>query len=319
MEKSRWVGIIGILLGALVSLLSAELKDSFFPNNNYFLFFIIILTLIFSILFFDLHVYFFDKYRINRRWKNPIMVGVLNGWIDNLNKKKRCTITNYPFEEWKTELDNFSLNGRKKFNTNPICIKQLSNKYAIIINPFGEIHLDENRRTLYTLYNKIFKFIQEGGIYVCTGGIPFYYVWHEILGDKFDTTPLVIDVDQGRISQFRHFYTTIFTKEFGVKFNGLPSQIVTVNQNPEDIQYFGNLINVGGSNQINDFRSALEKKYIIPALRANINDSEVYPLFVVPYDNGYLMVTGMSLQSNVEFLKLVNALSNFSDYLINNK
>jgi len=319
MEKSRWVGIIGILLGTLISLLSAELKESFFIDSNYFLYIILILTLVFSLLFFDLHTYLFDKYRKNRRWKNPIMVGVLNGWINNLNKKKRCTKTNYPFDEWKKELDNFSLNGKKKFKTNPICIKQLSNKYAIIINPFGEIHLDENRRTLYTLYNKIFKFIQEGGVYVCTGGIPFYYVWHEILGDKFDTTPLVIDVDQGRIIPFRYFYTTIFTKEFGVKFNDLPSRIVTVYQNPEDIKYFGNLLNVGGGNQISEFRSAIENKYIIPALRANIDDNEMYPLFVVPYDKGYLMVAGMSLQSNVEFIKLVNALSNFSDFIINNK
>lgn len=319
MEKGRWIGTLGILLGVLVSLLSDELKNSFFTNNNNFIFFIFVLTLISALLFFDLHVYLLEKYRKSRRWKFPIIVGVLNGWIDNLNKKKRCTLTSYPFEEWKNELDSFLLNGRKKFNTNPICVKQLSNKFAVIINPFNEIHLDENRRTLSTLFNKIFKFIQEGGIFVCTGGIPFYYVWHEILGDRFDTTPLVIDVDQGRISQFRHFHTTIFTKEFGVKFNGTPSQSVSIYQNPEDIEYFGNLINVGGSNHITEFRSALETKYIIPALRANIDGNEVYPLFVVPYDRGYLMVTGMSLQSNVEFLKLVNALSNFSDYLINNK
>ena len=162
-----------------------------------------------------------------------------------------------------------------------------------------------------------------GGIFICTGGIPFYYVWNEILGKCIDTTPEQIDLERGRLHQFRPFLSTIFTKEFGVDFNGFPSQNVPIFQTQEDINIFGDLLREGGSNIIDEFRSAFPSNRIIPALRTHYpmptedkdtNEIEMWPLYVVPYDKGYLMVSGMRLH-NVEFSKMIKAIDNFSTYI----
>jgi len=249
---------------------------------------------------------------------------VFNGWIDNRSNKKKCEETDFTDKEWKEKLEEISINNHKKFKVFDICLKQNFLKYAIIINPFGEIHLDENIRTLSTLYNRVLKYIQEGGIFICTGGIPFYYVWNEILGIFIDTTPEQIELERGRIRQFRPFISTIFTKEFSVNFNGFPSLNLPVFQRQDDINIFGDLRMEGGSQIVDEFRSALPSNRIIPALRTlypmtteegDTEEKEMWPLYVVPYNKGYLMVLGMRLH-NVEFSKMIKAIDNFTTYIL---
>ena len=243
MEKERLTGIIGIILGTLISIFAEEIKTIFPETIKYSFGIMIFIFMLFSIfLFFDFHTHIFSIYNKWKRWKSPIQVAVLNGLVNNKENKKRCTESKYQYRDWKNELEKYKNNNKDKFKISKICATQLSSKYTIIINPYHEIHFDKNRQTLDTFYNIILNYLKEGGIYVCTGGIPFYYVWHDVLGKPIDTTPKNIELEQGTLREFRAFSDTIFAKEFGVHFNGLDSAPAKVFQNSEDVAIFGNIV-----------------------------------------------------------------------------
>lgn len=327
MERDQQLGILGIIIGTLLTYLIDNIKINYSLIYNFIDYLIYPLFIISLILFLNLHNRIIDEYYKLTRWNYPVKVAVYNGLINNSKPKKRCEKTNFNDDSWKTHLESIIIDTKKKFKVDKISVSQISNKYTIIINPFGEIHLDENNRTLNTLYNNILNFIKEGGIYVCTGGIPFYYIWDEILGILVDTTQLTVELDQGKVNQFRVWDNTIFTNIFGLRFNGDKSTPAEVFQNDSDKEYFGDLDMIGGSNTIIEFRSAIDKNIILPALRTHfphidregkISRAEVYPLYVLPYDKGYLMVAGMSLDQ-VGFNKMVSALSTFTNYIKKSK
>jgi hypothetical protein len=76
--------------------------------------------------------------------------------------------------------------------------------------------------------------------------------------------------------------------------------IFQTQQANEDIQYVGNLGQVGGTNQVFVFRPVMTiTRCCIPFLRANIpNFGEVYPIAGIPYDRGLLIVCGMDLSTS---------------------
>lgn len=311
MRKDRLAGMIGIILGALLGIFAEEIRQ--YGSAHLWVLYLCMIILI--ILFFDVHSSILRRYHQWRRWKIPVKVGIMNGLVSNSKPKMRCQQANYKFEEWKDTLMSIRVDRKNKFKIFQMCAQQISDKYALIINPFGEIHFDENRRALPT-FEKILRYIENGGVFVCTGGIPFYYVWHDVLGKPIDTTPKQVEVDVGQLRQFRIFSDTLYTREFGVTFNGRPSVSTKVYQRKEDVKIFGDLVLEGGSDLVYEFRSA-EKDNVVPALRTIIDEKEMYPLYAVPYGKGYLLVAGMSLTtSGVEFKKMVKAISSLTDYLL---
>lgn len=119
---------------------------------------------------------------------------------------------------------------------------------------------------------------------------------------------------QLKFAHLRPFSNTIFSKEFGVTFNPGNGALVQVYQKIEDIEKFGDITLEGGSDIVNEFRSAVNAKEVIPVISTRKDDKEIFPLYVVPYKDGYLIIAGMNLAS-VEFKKLVKTTSNFVDYL----
>jgi hypothetical protein len=90
---------------------------------------------------------------------------------------------------------------------------------------------------------------------------------------------------------------------------------VEVYQKDEDKRIAGDLVNVGGSNKIQEFRAIV--KNCIPLLRASRPEpefKEIYPIAAVPYGWGYLITAGVNMVSLAEFEKLVVAVDNFCNW-----
>lgn len=255
-----------------------------------------------------------------RRIISPIKVGVLKPFFDESKKGTACKIQFSANSGWLDFFNRIDAE-KKQFDVEEINWSDISGKYLIVINPFGEIFLENDKRN-FTTYEKIKDFIAEGGIFCCTGGFPFYYFWNEILGKEIDTTPKTRRVDEklGLIMDPRYFIDSLITQDFGVKIPGFPEK-PTLNhsyQEEADKEYFGDLTAVGGFDLVWEFRSISEKTdNAIPGLRIKGKDENRYALAAVPYGKGFIIVTGMAPSAGeVEFKKLTEGLVSFSKLVV---
>jgi len=113
------------------------------------------------------------------------------------------------------------------------------------------------------------------------------------------------------------FPGTLFWKEFNALTTSDGPCSLEVYQNDEDMRVAGDLVNVGESNKVQEFRALRkETKNCIPMLRASCAEfGEIYPIAAVRCDWGYLVIGGMQTKSTVEFKKLAVAVDNFCDYV----
>src|SRR6266516_676139 len=109
------------------------------------------------------------------------------------------TRTNYGPEEWESWL--FA----RGFATKRTSIRQVGTPEEgpptiATVNPFGEDYPEEEPESLRSL-GRIVEYVEQGGIFVCTGGWPFYYA-NSPRGRVADGTRLSqlfhVDVDSGQ-------------------------------------------------------------------------------------------------------------------------
>jgi hypothetical protein len=242
-------------------------------------------------------------------------MGVLRGYVDDLKKGTECKSMFSGNNDWFKYFKTITHKNKVLFDTKEIYWTEISSKYAVILNPFGEIYLEEDKRNFVT-YEKIKEFIAGGGIFCCTGGFPFYYYWDQTTGLPIDTTPKTRITTSTGLQDIRLFFDSFVTKDFGAIIINFPPQPTLANvyqDKKPDIAFFGDLLNIGGSNQVLEFRSLSEgTRGLIPGLRIRHGDETKFPLAAISYGEGYLIIAGMNVRTNVEFSKLATGISNFA-------
>jgi len=173
-------------------------------------------------------------------------------------------------------------------------------------------------------------------------GFPFFYGWNVREGKRIPIVeeklmiPSSIRVKLDRLSgevkklivkQFKLvllFSGSLFWREFdAVTTSDTPIHsgpyLLEVYQKDEDKQIVGDLVNIGESNKVWEFRAVTGKtKNLIPLLRARRPEpefGEVYPIAAIEHGFGYLIVGGMNLKSENEFERLVVAIDRFCDWI----
>jgi hypothetical protein len=275
--------------------------------------------------------------KMHKKFQTPV-IGIL--------QEPQCenNVDGHPFtsfltNDWNTDLRRLGL------NTEIISVDQISDKYTVVINPYGEVYPERDPIFLLS-FQKIGDYISKGGVFVCAGGVPFFYCWdarthHRITLSK--TLQAYVQIGQNAAGQNvlvpQFFYPPLYSlidtpvnEKFGVSVLGdvqPPANaaqgwqpIFQTNQANEDIQYVGNLGQVGGTNQVHLFRPVMPiTRCCIPFLRVNLpNLGEVYPIAGIPYERGLLMICGMDLNTNAtvgtinvsraEFEKVCSAIAN---------
>lgn len=182
-------------------------------------------------------------------------------------------------------------------------------------------------------FNLLRDYVAEGGILVNTAGFPFFYAWDVMKGkeepvvDVATLIPTNIRVEEGKpiIEKFGvllNFIGSLFWREFDALttsdtpiFSGINE--LEVYQTEEDKKIASDLINVGESNKVYEFRALRkETKGLVPFLRARRPDfGEVYPIAAVKIGFGYLIVGGMHTKTLSEFEKLAVAIDSFCNWL----
>jgi hypothetical protein len=252
-------------------------------------------------------------------------LAILDGYVTGRNEK---VCLNYPFTNnskdfWKKRIETLDKT-LGKFEIVQTNIENISEEFAVVVNPFGEEYPEINRRSKSAFY-VIKNFIEDGGVYVNTAGFPFFYAWDVLEGREYPISeetivlPTSIQIKEDGvpvISEMRtllKFTGTLLFKEF----DAIPaptSKPRPVFQNPEDKEKFGDLI--PKPIEINEFRGMPKStKDCIPIVRAKDElVEEVYPISALKRGNGYLLTAGMNTSGEKEADLFAKALYTFCSW-----
>jgi HEPN domain-containing protein len=259
---------------------------------------------------------------MKRRWKPKIKLAILNGYVTGVDEKK-CS--KYPFTNsnpdfWKNKLQALNSASQNKFEIKEINAAEISEEFAVVVNPFGEVYPEIDLKSKAVFY-LIKDYVEDGGVYVNTAGFPFFYGWNVMEGKEYPISeervilPTTLQVS-GRVitatqvQMFIQFTGTLLYKEF----NAIPAPVSKprkVYQEDEDKTMFGDLI--GNLAEINEFRGLPKHTpNCIPIVRAKDEVvEEVYPISALKRGNGYLLLAGMNTSNDVEADLFVKAIDSF--------
>jgi len=255
-------------------------------------------------------------------------LAILDGFVTGIDEK---ACSKYPFTKasndfWKKKIESLD-KSLGKFDVVSTNIENISEEFAIVLNPFGEEYPEINRKNK-TSFNVIKNFIEDGGIYVNTAGFPFFYAWDVSDGKEYPLTeeitiiPKIIQMKDGvpiafgEMQTLLNFTGTLLFKEFDAipSPNSKPRKVY---QNSEDEKKFGKLANV--EEEIKEFRAMPKNtRDCIPIIRAkDENVEEVYPISALKRGNGYLLIAGMDTSGDREADLFAKALNSFCVWFSN--
>jgi len=275
--------------------------------------------------------------KMERKIQSPIVAILRENQCEN-NIQDRHPYTSFLSADWEAAIRRLNL------ATEIISIDQLSDKYSVVINPYGELYPERDPIKLDS-FRKIKDYIAKGGIFVCAGGAAFFYGWDARNSNRVTFSKQVqgLAPHQGNIFTPIFFYPPVYSlvdilinEHFGVNIIGdIPApQGAAPNWQPifqthsanSDIRYVGNISQVGGTSDCWIFRAAVpETRCCIPFLRSNVpNFGEVFPIAGIPYERGLLILCGMNLSSGAtvarnlnldqtEFEKICSTIANLLD------
>ena len=309
------------LVRALVIVILLAIFTKLYPDpTTYHYFSLLFLILLFYYLIIPLFKSAFLKLSKKFTAIYP-SIGVLNGNIESPTREYKCNRawTEVTSSMWVEGLIKV-LDAKKLKRIKLITTSEITNKFKIIVNPFGDIYPEENKKLHITFY-KICDYIRNGGIFVCTGGS---FCAHQNTKESDIHEWVFTKIVNGAQSLKDSFLYL----EFGIQTTGdffvndqhklkEPTE-VEVYQKDIDKSLCGNIIN--DNIKIKRFRALTPSTSdFIPLIREKSEES--FPVALVRYGDGYLLHAGMHLTSNesIEFsilLQVINFMiqNNFSNF-----
>lgn len=267
------------------------------------------------------------------KFKPPVTIGILNGKLFKLQKeieKIPHPYTDYNSKEWFE-----ALSSDENFNAEYISAKEISSKFDMILNPFGELYPEVDKSNLTTLHS-IVEYIRKGGVFINVAGLPFFYVWD---GEKESLSGPLLQTYKLDKSMFLHkvvFPNAVHLTDcslyqyFGIRTTMFGSSLLDVK--PVSDSFFKHLYKSGNQTKMNEFRSAYRSEspnsVIKPFLKASHKidiydkdkkgnlyikeklDFDCYPISAVSFGKGFLLINGINLKKSwsSDFQKILESI-----------
>lgn len=309
--------LASVFLSTLIAAVSNLLSKDYFLYSSIILLITLIITATYLTFLERIDAYFWKK-SVRRKFRKPLL-GILK------EEKCRYMFTRFTPEDWRNRFC-------EKYKIKTISQCEIDNKFAVIINPYGESYPEEDLMEFKTL-RRIEEYMANGGIFVHAGGLAFFYGWD---GKRNFPTGKELQLYQGTFSSpnsmiMQPIYAqpspyslveTLLRQRFRVATTMSSQSLVQVFQEKEDRNYVGDIEDTGGIRVAMEFRAIREPTpKCIPLLRAKSVFGTVYPIAAIPYGRGYLIVCGMDLNTQLtvmgidldksEFEKIAVMLENF--------
>jgi hypothetical protein len=278
----------------------------FFPTPSIWHYFsVLLIILLCYYLFYSLWKKYFPDIR-GKYIKYFPKIGVLNGSIKGPLREYKCerACTNVTPSMWFLAL-------RKNINRiHYISTSHINNSYTMIINPFGDNFPEEDTK-LHTTFYSICDYVNNGGIFVITGGAFFS---HQNTFHSSNHEWVIIKTHEG----VQSLNDSLLFQEFGIQTTGdslVNGNIVAteplkieIYQKPND-QFFAGKLDL--PKEIKRFRAATSKtSNYIPFITEKNGKS--FPVILVRYGKGYIIHAGIFLESETsdEFKLIITIIDN---------
>lgn len=311
--RSAILGIATLLVGVIITYI-VEINLSLGAS--------VILSAVISILFI-LYFGYDGLYEQYREWKHIKKIKTPSIAIINEDGCESA-YTKFKPHDW------YNFFNDKKYKTSYIRVDRISNKFTVIINPYGEVYPEQelvNRTTL----KKIKEYVDEGGIFVNAGGHPFFWGWdttykeRQVLAKEIETYSIKGNaLEPSLMLNKASLIDTPLFDLFHILCTIDDSIISVVYQNPEDTKVAGKLT-VTEKDEFEVYRAVRRPALqCMPFIRSkwHNNSQECYPIASIRSGRGHLIVAGINLESKRgddfnkwQFDKINTSVINFIEYL----
>jgi hypothetical protein len=261
----------------------------------------------------------------------PIRIGILSGYV-HARKEKPCSY--YPHSkyrkavQWMLDLKGIkSNNDSSLFQASLTPISNLNDgTFSIVINPFGEAYPELGSAEGVCL-RTILSYIQDGGIFINSGGQPFVYSWdvntgnHNLLvnfipmlsylGSNYhEGMPVLSRNESLAIPQ----EALILKKYFDVETEWDHPEKGIVGSIEIEIEFDEILGNDRPKNRAKVYRPIrLFSDNFLPLVHSPRSLwGRVYPVAAIKFGRGYLIHTGLSLDEEREYKLLLDIIKRLS-------
>lgn len=314
--RNIWKDLALLIAGALASVVGAIL---FQPKVDSFPFWILVLAIIVLILYGSgattMALASLKLWRRKGFWFLVPKIGILNdmGW-DAANDETHCWTKVSP-EEWKALLES-KLKTCLKAKVKLINAEKDFDSYIAVLNPYGGVYPENDLKTSQTL-NKIFDYVNKGGIFVNVADIPGYWAYNKILKRRLDATPAIYGIDRTKeggiaITPVRPFMLTPFMEKLGLQVYNTEIGELHI-WNVEFEEEFDDCVRIG---EMTVHRVAVVEKNVIPVIKPRelMPNVDATPLFLVNYGEGSFIISLVfeSSDNNQKIKELIaNVLNRF--------
>lgn len=275
------------------------------------------------------------RIELSFRWdtSRPIKLAILNGYAQDPSTEKACSEYVWTLQQgipfWRDYFSKIKRNEQPKYEVQEINAGEISEEFAVVLNPFGETYPERSMNDRY-IYNQIKLFIKNGGVFVNTAGFPFFYAWDTKKGEKKLISeerlflPKTFDIREGTITikelqEVFSFTGTLFYKDFGAwttydtKTHSGPHEVETF-QTEESKKLFGDL----GISKVHEFRALRkETRDCLPVLTANCYEfGEIYPIGAIRFGRGFIVVGGMTMDTEEQAMLFAKAIDHFCEWMV---
>jgi hypothetical protein len=259
----------------------------------------------------------------------PIRIGILSGYV-HARKEKPCSY--YPHSkytkavQWMLDLKGIkSNNDSSLFQASLTPISNLNDgNFSIVINPFGEAYPELGSAEGVGL-RTILSYIQDGGIFINSGGQPFVYSWDVNSGSRnllvnfipiasyaesnyHEEMPVLSRYESLEIPQ----EALILMKYFDVETEWDHPEKGMVGPIEVEIEFDEILGNDKLKSRAKVYRPLRSDNFQPLVHSPGSLWGRVYPVAAIKFGRGFLIYTGMSLDEEREYKLLVDIIKRLS-------
>ncbi|MDD2679383.1 MAG: hypothetical protein PHO03_01075 [Candidatus Omnitrophica bacterium] len=218
------------------------------------------------------------------------VIGVLNDMMWNSDNTEISAWTDISPVDWKNAIETYIRANGIKIKVKLINTKDNFDWYAAILNPYGGVYPERSLKEHATL-NKIFNYVEDGGIFVNVADIPGYWAYNPLLKRRLDATPQIYGTVMDKFGHItfvpaRLFELTPFMEKLGLRVRN------SENQNNFSDWSFDSKFSISEQLKISVDRVAIVEKNVEPIIKPQkINNIEVTPIFYSKYGDGKFLIS----------------------------
>lgn len=228
----------------------------------------------------------------------PMRIGILHdmGWDETRPYRQYATGTSVTCNQWKIQIEDEARKNGVKVAVRFINTNTKFHSYALILNPYGGVYPENNLTGLTTL-DKIFDYVDKGGMFVNVADVPGFWAYSPSLERKTVAVPPITYVKEGpdgipTVVSLNLVAFTPFVKKLGLIVNPHEKTEQLVWKNP---QIYGTERLAEEIKDMRVDRVAVVERNVDPIMALGNSEAginiELTPFFLAAYGNGRFLIS----------------------------